>query len=168
MRKKEEEVQYTEPGGELLDELIKGSGSLPKLDGLVIGTLTGWSDDGEPLVHFEGSPRGESVTARTTTPLDGAEPGAEVALLFAGGDPQVPVVLGSLAKPRPRNSLDEHVRVELDGERLTLSADKEIVLRVGKASITLTRAGKILIRGAYLLSRSSGVNRIKGGSVQIN
>ena len=30
------------------------------------------------------------------------------------------------------------------------------------------RAGKVLIRGAYLLSRSSGVNRIKGGSVQIN
>ena len=33
---------------------------------------------------------------------------------------------------------------------------------------TLTRAGKILIRGAYLLARSSGVNRIQGGSVQIN
>ena len=49
-----------------------------------------------------------------------------------------------------------------------LSADKEIVLKCGKASITLTRAGKILIRGAYLLSRSSGPNRIKGGSIQLN
>ncbi|MEW5071937.1 hypothetical protein AB1P14_09365, partial [Pseudomonas aeruginosa] len=38
----------------------------------------------------------------------------------------------------------------------------------GKASITLTRAGKVIIRGAYLSSRSTGVNRIKGGSVQIN
>ena len=37
-----------------------------------------------------------------------------------------------------------------------------------KASITLTSAGKILLRGAYILNRSSGVNRIKGGSVQIN
>ena len=44
----------------------------------------------------------------------------------------------------------------------------EIELRCGKASLILTRAGKVLIRGAYLLSRSSGVNRIKGGSVQIN
>jgi hypothetical protein len=34
--------------------------------------------------------------------------------------------------------------------------------------LTLTHAGKVLIRGAYVLSRSSGVNRIKGGSVQIN
>jgi hypothetical protein len=57
---------------------------------------------------------------------------------------------------------------EVDGERLVFTAKKEIVLRCGKASITLTRAGKVLIRGIYLLSRSSGVNRIKGGSVQIN
>ena len=56
----------------------------------------------------------------------------------------------------------------VDGDRVVISADKEIVLQCGKASITLTRAGKILLRGAYLLSRSSGVNRIKGGSVQIN
>ena len=58
--------------------------------------------------------------------------------------------------------------VSLDGERLTLTADKEIVLRCGKASVTLTRAGKIIIRGAYLSNRSSGVNKIKGASVQIN
>lgn len=58
--------------------------------------------------------------------------------------------------------------VELDGERLLLSAEKEIVLRCGDASITLTRAGKVLIRGAYLLSRSAGANRIQGGSVQLN
>ena len=57
---------------------------------------------------------------------------------------------------------------EVDGEKTVVTAQKEIVLRCGKASITLTRAGKVLIRGAYLLSRSSGVNRIKGGSVQIN
>ena len=60
------------------------------------------------------------------------------------------------------------VETTLDGERLTLTADREIVLRCGKASITLTRAGKIIVRGAYILNRSSGVNKIKGGSVQIN
>jgi hypothetical protein len=60
------------------------------------------------------------------------------------------------------------VQTTLDGESLTLTADREIVLCCGKASITLTRAGKIIIRGAYLLNRSSGVNKIKGASVQIN
>jgi type VI secretion system secreted protein VgrG len=58
--------------------------------------------------------------------------------------------------------------VEVDSEALTLSANREIVIRCGEASITLTRAGKILVKGKYLLGRSSGVNRIKGGSVQIH
>lgn len=53
-------------------------------------------------------------------------------------------------------------------ERIELVAEQEIVLRCGDASITLTKAGKIVLRGAYVLSRSSGVNKIKGGSVQIN
>jgi hypothetical protein len=56
----------------------------------------------------------------------------------------------------------------IDGKRITFDAQEEIVLQCGKASITLTRAGKVLVRGEYLLSRSSGVNSIKGGSVQIN
>src|SRR5258708_5480867 len=43
-----------------------------------------------------------------------------------------------------------------------------VVLECGHASITLTSAGKVLIRGAYLSSRSSGVHRIKGASVDIN
>lgn len=57
---------------------------------------------------------------------------------------------------------------ESRAETLVLAADREIVLRCGKASITLTRAGKVIIRGAYVGIISSGVNRIQGGSVQIN
>jgi hypothetical protein len=49
-----------------------------------------------------------------------------------------------------------------------LSAEREIVLRCGAASITLTRAGKILINGSYILSRSTGYNKIKGAAVGIN
>ena len=64
--------------------------------------------------------------------------------------------------------VDESDEVTVDGQRITFNAREQIELRCGKASIILTRAGKIIIRGAYLLNRSSGVNRIKGGSVQIN
>lgn len=56
----------------------------------------------------------------------------------------------------------------VDGNRVVLEGKEEIVLKCGEASITLTKAGKILIRGKYLLNRSSGVNRILGGSVQVN
>ena len=60
------------------------------------------------------------------------------------------------------------VEVDADGERFVVSAKEQIVLRCGKASLTLTRDGKVLIQGAYLSSRSSGVLRLKAGSVQIN
>lgn len=62
----------------------------------------------------------------------------------------------------PNNTL--HV----DGKRVVLEGQEEVVLKCGEASITLTRNGKVVIRGKYLLSRSSGVNRILGGSVQVN
>ncbi len=58
--------------------------------------------------------------------------------------------------------------IRVDGKRILIEGQEEIVLTCGDSSITLTKAGKILIRGKYLVSRSSGVNRILGGSVQVN
>jgi hypothetical protein len=60
------------------------------------------------------------------------------------------------------------IEVDADGERLIVTAREQLVLRCGDARITLTKAGKVLIEGKFVSSRSSGVNRIKGGSVQIN
>lgn len=53
-------------------------------------------------------------------------------------------------------------------DELVLTAEKQLTIRCGESSITLTTAGKIIIRGKYIVSRSSGLHRIKGGSVQIN
>jgi len=103
--------------------------------------------------------------------------GREIVLIFEQGELHRPIVVGLIQNPEQEsrvsstsagtNSKKARV-VELDGETVILSAEQEIVLRCGEASITLTRAGKILIRGAYLLSRSSGINRIKGAAVEIN
>lgn len=61
---------------------------------------------------------------------------------------------------------------EPDTERgrrqLVMEAQDEVVLRCGEASITLRRNGRLVIRGAYVESRSRGTNRIKGGVVLIN
>ena len=134
---------------------------------VVIGIVDGFDPEGRPLVDYPGNAARAPLPALATA-LYGADAiGRQVALLFAEGDAARPVIVGLVRPP------GEHVpgggRVaELDGERMVLRAKEEITLQCGQASITLTRAGKVLIRGAYLSSRSSGVHRIKGGSVDIN
>jgi hypothetical protein len=136
-----------------------------RIDGVVIGTLLELDVIGSPRVDYPGNLAGP-LSARTLAALDSGKVGREVALMFEAGDPSKPIVLGVLHRPgRPD---PKAVQVQLDGETLVLTGRKEIQLRCGKASITLTRAGKVLLRGAYVSSRSSGVQRIKGGSVQIN
>ncbi|TQV76393.1 hypothetical protein FLL45_00040 [Aliikangiella marina] len=74
-----------------------------------------------------------------------------------------------LEEPQKAETVESEVSTALvDGNRVVLEGKDEIVLKCGEASITLTKSGKILIRGKYLLNRSSGVNRIMGGSVQVN
>jgi len=92
-------------------------------------------------------------------------------VVYQNGDPERPILLGLLQMPgreARQNRQEAPVEAVVDGETVVVEAKKQVVLQCGKASITLTRAGKVLIRGAYILTRSSGVNRIKGGSVQIN
>lgn len=137
------------------------------LNGAIIGVVTGFEDN-QPRVTFPDCLDERGTPARTTERIDISDIGREVVLMFENGNPHRPIVIGKMQPPSTTDKSHPKVSVVLDGERLLLQADREIVFKCGKASITLTRAGKILIRGAYLLSRSSGVNRIKGGSVQIN
>jgi hypothetical protein len=138
------------------------------LEGVVIGVLVGLNDTHQPLVVFPANPQENAVVARTTAQLSMDDIGKEVALLFEQSDPRYPLVIGRIQKPETYSPPASPIEVELDQDHLVLSAQQSITLKCGKASITLTKAGKIVLRGAYLLSRSSGVNRIKGGSVQIN
>lgn len=143
--------------------------------GVVIGKLVDLTGQGEPLVNFASNQSGSPLRAKTTVAVGRDTLGEEVLLVFEAANVLKPIIIGVLqssktpdektqCKPGQRSS----VSVECDGERVMLTAEKEIVLRCGEASLTLTRAGKILLKGTYVLSRSSGVNRIKGGSVQIN
>jgi hypothetical protein len=138
--------------------------------GVLLGMLAGWDEAGNPLVDYPGNPSDGFLVARATVSLVRTALGSEVALMFVGADPRQPLVIGVLQPPaeQPRAESPQPVSAEVDGERLYFTAEKEIVFRCGQASLTLTRAGKVILRGTYLLSRSSGVNRIKGGSVQIN
>jgi Domain of unknown function (DUF6484) len=169
-----DELFSIEPGESVSATAPPSARALP---GVIIGEIVGIDEDRQPLVDFVGNTAATPLVARSTAVVGPSDVGREVALLFEGGDPAQPIVLGVVQRPpetaprTPPEAIGEAARpveANVDGERVVITAQEEIVLRCGKSSITLTRAGKVLIRGAYLLSRSSGVNRVKGGSVQIN
>ena len=146
------------------------------INGVVIGKLVDMTRHGEPLVHFASNHSGSPLRAKTTVIVGRESLGKEVLLLFEAANVLKPIIIGVVQSPTTPDEKAQRIPaqnscpaiVECDGERVMVSAEKEIVLRCGEASITLTRAGKILIKGTYVLSRSSGINRITGGSVQIN
>jgi hypothetical protein len=57
---------------------------------------------------------------------------------------------------------------EVDGSRLRVGAKDEVVIQCGKASITLRRNGRVIIKGTHVETHSTGTNRIKGGQVRVN
>jgi hypothetical protein len=148
----------------------------PRFDAPVIGVFSGVSDIGSLLVDFPGNPFGVPIPTVSSVVLHKAQAGRRAVLLFEQADPGKPILVSLLAPDPIDATTGDCTATENDGpsqgsqgtERLVISAEREVVLRCGAASITLTQAGKVIIRGTYVLSRSSGVNKIKGGSVQIN
>lgn len=138
--------------------------------GVVIGIFVGINEAGQPLVDFSLNPHERAIVARSIPKLAGADANREVVLQFEHGDLGRPVVMGILQRSEAEASPEgeRSVGAALTSKRLELTVEEELVLRCGAASITMTRAGKIIIRGAYIVSRSTGVNRVNGASVQIN
>ena len=164
-----------------LAEDVKTIDIRQKISGVRIGNVTDITDQGQVLVEFPGNILGP-VNARfaesIATKLKNIDPASDhkVLLVFEDDDPALPIIVDTVCdfisegveKEPIAFQVDEAENVFIDGKRFTFDAKEQIVLRCGKSSITLTRAGKILIKGAYLLNRSSGVNRIRGASVHIN
>jgi len=131
--------------------------------GIQLAVVERIDDAGTPWVRL---PRRKAVAARwiagvTLEQLRAAQ-SARSPVVAAMVGKTAAVVLGVIA-PAPAPA-----EARVDGKKVLIVGEEEVTLKCGKASITLTAAGKVLIKGEYVLSRSSGVNRIKGGAVQIN
>ncbi len=146
-----------------------------------IGWIAGVTPEGHPRVGFPGSP--DDLPAASTVEGSRAELEAAAArrqpvvLLFEEGDPERPIVVGFVVTAAPREA--PHLVeagpgagwpevAEVDGKRVCIEGADEVVLVCGKASITLRRTGRIVVRGTHVETDADGVNRIKGASVRIN
>ncbi|MEI9405326.1 DUF6484 domain-containing protein [Mesorhizobium argentiipisi] len=135
-----------------------------RIDGVVIGQFLGF-DDERPLVVFPGNPRETALPARSLAALSSDMIGQEVALLFEDGNPQKPLIVGRIVEPAKKST---GAQVFRDGERVTIHAEERLELRCGKATILMEADGRITIRGTYVASHASAINRMRGGSISLN
>ena len=150
------------------EELVKETDTRFRGDisGTMIGLFLGFDEEGHARVDYPGNPTATPMRAQAATPITTADRGRDALLVFEGGDPAKPIVVGLMQKPQP--AVPHSFSADVDNESLEFTARQRIVLRCGAASITLTKSGKVIIRGNYVLSRSSGINVVQGGMVRLN
>lgn len=164
---------------------------------IIIGTLVNIDSQGQPLVDYPDNPDNQPLVAISTLVISRQQKGRQVALLFANGNPEKPVIMGLIHNPlnelienfeespqsnkdieiwpqedtekiNKQTSPETELQTTIDGKRIVLEGQEEIVLKCGDACIKLTKDGKITIQGNYILNRSSSKYIIQGVSVKIN
>lgn len=136
------------------------------VSGVSVGSVAGVDERGLPVVATAaGEFPAAHVVWTAQTPGWSECVGLRVAFALLDGDETKPVVLGLLdAPPAPPTPAS----VPKVPESLRVESRRELVIECGKSKIALRADGRIEIRGGHLVSRSSGPNKIKGGSVHIN
>ena len=135
---------------------------------------------GEVRVDFDGNRRGP-LACRVSAAIDepalaqAARERQDALLLFEDGDPARPVLVSLLRSATPLidavlagplPAAQKTARV--DGKRVELEGREEVVLRCGKASLTLRADGKVVLRGVNVVTQADAVQKIRGGKVEIN
>jgi len=164
-----------------LTQKVRTLETLRQIEGVQVGRIVNVDENGQVFVDFPGN-TDEPIAARFTNSINlkklshAASADQDVLLVFENNNPELPIIIDTLS-----SLVDDIVDsttialeaekpddVMVDGKRVTFDAKEEIVLRCGKASIILRSGGKVVIKGTNLLSRSRGMNKIKGGAVHIN
>ncbi|MBJ6761923.1 hypothetical protein JGU66_14205 [Myxococcaceae bacterium JPH2] len=187
----------TTPDNSGTPDKVTGPAQHQPILGARVGRLIGVSLDGQPLVRFEGFPEpipARNFVALDMAQLRVAVgEQRQVVLFFEKGDPSCPLLVaiardsnvpsfleqlleeagrpGDLKTPSPVEPSPAAVvkaKNAVPEERVVLGAQRELVLQVGEASITLRRDGTILLRGVRVESRASGLQLIRGGKIELN
>ena len=144
--------------------------------GAVVGCITAVTADGSIWVDFPDNPD-RQLCALTVTDISDQDVGRSVLILFERGDRRRPIIVGCLsgkAAGAPKKEIEvnvtrqAHDEIRVDGKKIAFEAEHELLLRCGQGSITVKNDGSIVIKGTKIVSRSRGVNKIKGASVSIN
>lgn len=162
---------------ETVTQLRVQSETVEQVAGVFVAVVVGTNHDGRPLVRWGmqmHKPRPARVIWMEAPPDWVACKGLQVVIGIEDGEEAEPIILGFLDSPpkADEGNADPSSAVgpakDAKPKTLRIESEQELVLECGKARIALRADGRVVILGGYVLSRSRGVNKIKGGSVQIN
>lgn len=143
-----------------------------------IGYLVRVDADGAPFLRLMHDKNNE-VKAHSILQLDGEiknQVKMPLPVLVAFDNNKMPIILNVLFDKifSEVSSKSKIVEMEIknnshsDRKILNLEALDEINIRCGKSEIILRKNGKVIIKGAEVISRASNSNKIKGANVLIN
>ncbi|CAM4199619.1 DUF6484 domain-containing protein [Serratia silvae] len=134
-----------------------------------LGRLIAFNEHQCPIVEVNAEQLSQPLEARSCVKLSPSQLGAEVILLMTGeNNPVITGVIEADPVELDITPLSPPNLLTVDGHAISLKAAERISIQCGETSITLTKEGKITLRGKYLLSRAKKANRIQGGSVELN
>lgn len=161
----------------LLDQMLAAPlGTAGPTAQVVTGHLQGIDDEGRVLFvpERESSPAmpvaiGIAISDGVLIPAARSQ---QRALVVRTSETPPQWVLIGLVRERvqsgARDATPGQLEVRVDGETLKLSAQREIELSCGNASLVLRQSGRVILKGNYLVTSSRGPIKIKGASVEIN
>ena len=160
----------------MLSRPARGATSEAGASQAVSGHLDGIDNEGRLLFLAEGSTGVPVPVAIGIESSDGVLVKAARlrcrALVVRTADATPHWVLVGLIRERvaakARDARPGQLEVTLDGETLRLSAERNIELRCGAASLLLRKDGKVVITGTNVVSSSRGSNRIRGATISLN
>jgi hypothetical protein len=134
--------------------------AVPAATGMLKGRVAEILDSGEILVAFEGAGPSRML-------CDLLHTSDRPALRLAVDDPVlVWPAAGVDDKGCVMGRIGPYLAPNLD--EVVVEANERLVLKCGEGSITLRHDGKVLTKAEDVVSHARRLNRIKGGSVQIN
>ncbi len=157
-----------------------------ELGRVYIGTIKAIDSEGAAVVDFDQNREEQAIKAMSTVAISPQHISRKVALLFNNGDYSQPIIMGliqttldtvidnhqhNVAAQQNTGSTAlsaPHAELTVNGRKIIIEGKDEVVLKCGDASISLNKQGKITIRGKQILNRATEVNRIMGGSVELN
>lgn len=100
-----------------------------------------------------------------------ARSGARALVLRASGAADRWVLVALLRERVSASARDaEPGKLELtvDGETVRIEADQQLELRCGRSKLLLRRDGRVVLSGSYVISKSTGPNKLKGATIALN